>query len=38
MNIFPGFWVFEYALRQKNENPDMPEINRKFSKSKRTQC
>ena len=27
--IFRGFLVFEYALWQKSENPEMPEINRK---------
>ena len=34
MNIFHGFRVFEYALWQKNKNPETPEINRKLSKSK----
>ena len=32
MKIFRGFWVFEYALWQEKENPEMPEINRKLSK------
>ena len=35
VTIFRGFRVFEYALWQKNENPETPEINRKFSKSKK---
>ena len=30
--IFRRFRVFEYAIWQKNENPEMPEINRKLSK------
>ena len=32
---FGGFYVFEYVLWQKNENPKMLEINRKLSKSKK---
>ena len=32
--IFRGFRVFEYALWNKNENPEMSEINRKLSRSK----
>ena len=32
-NIFRGFCVFECS-KAKNENPEMPEINRKLSKSK----
>ena len=31
--IFRGFRIFEYALWQKNENLEMPEINRKLSKA-----
>ena len=38
MKIFRGFWIFEYALCQKTENPEMQEINRKLSKSKNTHC
>ena len=34
MKIFRGFWIFEYALWQKNKNPKMPEINRKLCKLK----
>ena len=33
--IFRGFRVFKYVLLQKNENLEMPEINRKLSKSKK---
>ena len=33
--IFRGFRVFEYVLWQKNENPEIPEINTKLSKFKR---
>ena len=33
--IFRGFRVFEYALWQKAKTPEMPEINRKLSKSKK---
>ena len=32
MEIFRGFLVFEYVLWQKNESPEMPEINRKLCK------
>ena len=32
-NIFRGFRVFECS-KAKSENPEMPEINRKLSKSK----
>ena len=38
MKIYRGFRVFENALRQKNENPEMPEINRKFLMIKITHC
>ena len=34
MEIFRGFRVFEYTLMVKNENPETPEINIKFSKLK----
>ena len=34
LKLFRGFRVLEYALWQKNKNPEMPEINRKISKSK----
>ena len=34
---FRGFRVFEYALWQKNENLEMPEINRKLSISENIQ-
>ena len=34
MEIFRGFRVFEYALMVKNENPETPEINVRFSKLK----
>ena len=33
--IFCGFFVFKNVLWQKNENPEMPGINRKLSKSKK---
>ena len=33
--IFCGFLVFKNVLWQKNENPEMPGINRKLSKSKK---
>ena len=33
--IFCGFHVFEYVIWQKNENPEIPEINRKLLKSKK---
>ena len=32
LKIFCGFWVFEYAPWQKNENPEMSKINKKLSK------
>ena len=35
IKIFRGFRIFKYALWQKNENPEMPEINRKLSKLKK---
>ena len=35
MRIFPGFCVFVYPLGQKNENPEMTGINRKYSKEKK---
>ena len=34
MKIFRGFRVFENVLWQKNENPEMPEINRKLVNNK----
>ena len=37
MKIFRGFRVFEYDLA-KNENPEMPEINKKLSKSENIHC
>ena len=33
--IFCGFRIFGYVLCQKEENLEMPEINRKLSKSKK---
>ena len=35
MKIFRGFWVFEYALMVKNENPETLEINIELSKFKK---
>ena len=38
VKFFRGFRVFEYTLWQKNENPEMPEINKKLSKLENTHC
>ena len=38
MKILCGFWIFKYALWQKNKNPEMLEIDRKLSKLENTHC